>query len=409
MTNTGSYSQRVLFLVLAVGAALGLLIAGAFWDRGNSVFAQQTTEPPVFDEGESTSRYIDENSPEGILVGSPVTATDPDPKGGPLTYSLSGLDADQFHINSSTGQISVGVNGALDHESDRNPYMVVVEVTNAKGATAQIEVSIDVGDINEAPTVLLSDDGVARVGVLLTAIVFDPDGGVVAARWRWQRSSDGVTWTDIDGATSSAYGPKPEDLGILLRANAIYIDNAGGGIAEGDASSPVGPAPPAPIPTPTRQPTIAPTPTLEPTPEPTPVPTPVPTATPAPTPTAVPTPTHEPTTTVPSLIPTSTPTFTLAPTPTPEPTATPEPASTATPKPVPTATPEPTPVPEPTPTPVPEPTATPMPTPTPEPEEEEDSGLPLWPFIVLAVVGGLLIVGGGSIYIIRRRRDISGL
>ncbi len=338
-----------------------------------------------------------------------MTATDPDPKGGPLTYSLSGLDADQFHINSSTGQISVGVNGALDHESDRNPYMVVVEVTNAKGATAQIEVSIDVGDINEAPTVLLSDDGVARVGVLLTAIVFDPDGGVVAARWRWQRSSDGVTWTDIDGATSSAYGPKPEDLGILLRANAIYIDNAGGGIAEGDASSPVGPAPPAPIPTPTRQPTIAPTPTLEPTPEPTPVPTPVPTATPAPTPTAVPTPTHEPTTTVPSLIPTSTPTFTLAPTPTPEPTATPEPASTATPKPVPTATPEPTPVPEPTPTSVPEPTVTPMPTPTPEPEEEEDSGLPLWPFIVLAVLGGLLIVGGGSIYIIRRRRDISGL
>ena len=338
-----------------------------------------------------------------------MTATDPDPNGGLLTYSLSGLDADQFHINPFTGQISAGVNGALDHESERNPYMVVVEVTNAKGATAQIEVSIDVGDINEAPTVLLSDDGVARVGVLLTAIVFDPDGGVVSARWQWQRSGDGVTWTDINGATSSAYVPKPEDLGILLRANAIYIDNAGGGIAEGDASSPVGPAPPAPTPTPTPQAMIAPTPTPEPTPVPTPEPTPVPTATPAPTatpvstPTTVPTPTPQPTTTPRSSVPSPTPT------PTPVPTATPEPVPTAPPKPAPTATTAPTATPEPTPTPVPEPTATPIPTPTPEPEEEEDSGLPLWPFIVLAVVGGLLIVGGGTIYIIRRRRDISGL
>ncbi len=399
MTNTGSYSQRVLFMVLAVGAVLGLLIAGAFWGRGNSVFAQGTAGSLAFDEGASTSRYIDENSPEGILVGSPVMATDPDPNGGSLTYSLSGLDADQFHINSSTGQISVGVNGALDHESDRNPYMVVVEVTNAKGATAHIEVLIDIGDINEAPTVLLSDDGVARIGVLLTAIVFDPDGGVVAARWQWQRFSDGVTWTDIDGATSSGYVPKPEDLGVLLRANAIYIDNAGGGIAEGDASSPVVPAPPAPTPTPTPQPTLA--------PPPTPEPTPVPTAILAPTPTTVPTPTPQPTTTPRSSVPSPTPT------PTPVPTTTPEPAPTATPKPAPTAAPEPTYTPEPTaaPTPVPTPTAarTPSRVPPPEPEEEEDSGLPLWPFIVLAVVGGLLIVGGGTIYIIRRRRDIAGL
>ena len=410
MTNTGIYRQRTLFLLFAVGAVLGLMIVGAFWEPGNSAFAQGTVDPPVFDEGESTSRYIDENSPEGILVGDPVTATDPDPNGGVLTYSLSGPDSHHFHINRFTGQISVGVNGALDHESERNPYMVVVEVTNAKGATARIEVSIDIGDINEAPTVLLANDGVARVGVLLTAIVFDPDGGVVSARWQWQRSDDGAAWTDIDGAVSSGYVPKPEDLGMLLRANAIYIDNAGGGTAEGDPSYPVGPGRDAPPPTPTAQPMIAPVPTPEPTPEPTlaptPVPTPLPTATPAPTPTAAPDPTPTPQ-------PTSTPTPAPPPTSTPEPVATPEPPPTATLRPAPTATPEPTaaPEPEPTATPVPEPTATPAPTPTPtpEPEEEEDSGLPLWPFIVLAVVGGLLIIGGGTTYIIRRRRDISGL
>ena len=248
MTNTGSYRQHTLFLLIVVGAVYGLMIAGAFWEPGNRVFAQGAVDPPVFDEGESTSRYIDENSPEGILVGEPVTATDPDPNGGLLTYSLSGPDAAHFHVNRFTGQISVGINGALDHESERNPYMVVMKVTNQKGATAQIEVSIDVGDINEAPTVLLADGGVARVGVLLTAIVFDPDGGVVSVRWQWQRSNDGTTWTDIDGAVSSGYVPKPEDLGMLLRANAIYLDNAGGGTAEGDPSYPVRPGPVAPPP-----------------------------------------------------------------------------------------------------------------------------------------------------------------
>ena len=398
MTNTRSNSQRVLFTILAIGAALGLIVGGAVWGRGNSASAQETAAGPVFDEGLTATRNVEENSPAGILVGGPFTATDPDPNGGLLTYSLSGRDEDSFDVDSATGQISVSVNAALDHESPSNPYMVIVEAANAKGAAGRIDVSINVGDINEAGRVVLSDDGMAQVGVPLTASVFDPDRGVVSENWQWQRSRDGVTWRDIEGATSASYVGQPEDQGMRLRANVTYDDNSGGGALEGSASSRVGPAAPTPTPTPTTAPTPTPTPIPEPTPTPTatPTPEPTPTAAPTPTPTAAPTPTPEPT-------PTPQPTAT----PPPAPTATSAPTPTATPKPEPTATPAPTatPVPEPTATPKPEPTATPAPTPTPTPEPEEEDGTPLWPFIILAVVGGLLIIGGGATYVIRSRRD----
>ena len=104
--------------------------------------------PRVFD--------VVENTAPGQIVGSPVTAVDPDTD-DTLVYSLIGTDASSFDINSSTGQILT--KAALDFETQPNTYHLAVSVTDGKdvyGAsnTAEddsIDVTINVTDGNEMP------------------------------------------------------------------------------------------------------------------------------------------------------------------------------------------------------------------------------------------------------------------
>ena len=60
---------------------------------------------PKFLEGSRTSQTIVENAPQGTDIGEPVAAVDED--GDALTYTLRGVDAEFFYINSGTGQIEV--------------------------------------------------------------------------------------------------------------------------------------------------------------------------------------------------------------------------------------------------------------------------------------------------------------
>ena len=111
-------------------------------------------DKPTFDDGDTTTRSIAENSAAGTVIGKPVPATDQD--GDTLTYSLTGTDASKFTIDSSTGQIKV--KSPLDYEAD-NSYRVRVNVTDGKKAdgTADptiddtIAVTINVTDVNEPP------------------------------------------------------------------------------------------------------------------------------------------------------------------------------------------------------------------------------------------------------------------
>ena len=105
---------------------------------------------PVFNEGESTSRSVAENTVADENIGSAVSATDED--SNTLAYLLSGDDASSFSIDGSTGQLKTSA--ALDHE-DEDTYEVTVTV-NDGSSTDTIDVTINVTDVNEAP--VFSDD-----------------------------------------------------------------------------------------------------------------------------------------------------------------------------------------------------------------------------------------------------------
>ena len=101
-----------------------------------------------FNDDDSTTREVDENTPSDTAFDDPVEATDDD-SGDPLTYTLSGTDAASFDIVSSSGQLKT--KAALDYETD-NSYSVTVSVSDGNGGSDSIDVTINVTNVNEAPT-----------------------------------------------------------------------------------------------------------------------------------------------------------------------------------------------------------------------------------------------------------------
>ena len=161
--------------------------------------------------------------------------------------------------------------------------------------------------VDQPGSVTLSLEGAPEVGTVITATLTDLDGGVTGEMWQWQRSADGVTWTDIDGATAATYTATEADAGMQLRVLVTYADALGTGIRLEGAATEALPSTPELTPTPTMTPTR--TPTLRPPVRPA---TPTPTAAPdTPTPTPprdTPTPTQPPTATMlPTPLPTGEP------------------------------------------------------------------------------------------------------
>ena len=111
---------------------------------------------PVFTDGDSTTRSIAENTASGTGIGSKVSATDAD-TGDTLTYHLGGTDADSFSIVRTSGQLQT--DAALDYET-KSSYTVKVAVSDGKGGSDTIAVTINVTDVAaaapsvEAPPVL---------------------------------------------------------------------------------------------------------------------------------------------------------------------------------------------------------------------------------------------------------------
>ena len=118
-----------------------------------TVAVTDVNEPPEFDDGETTTRSIAENTAADQSIGAPVLATDPD-AGATLTYTLSGTDAPSFTIDESTGQIKVGDGTTLDYEGTKS-YTITVLVSDGSPDTSAddtITVTITVTDVYEAPT-----------------------------------------------------------------------------------------------------------------------------------------------------------------------------------------------------------------------------------------------------------------
>ena len=140
---------------LAAAFALTLaLLSGILFLADSPVYA---AEPPTWDSG-TNERSVDENTPPGVNIGDPISATDPDETGdgalefgNTLTYKLGGDAAASFDIDASTGQLIT--KAPLDAEGSETPYTVTVTVDDGEDRDEPVtrNVSINVNDLEEEP------------------------------------------------------------------------------------------------------------------------------------------------------------------------------------------------------------------------------------------------------------------
>ena len=146
--------------------------------------------PPVFDEGSTAARGVDENTAANQPIGDPLTATDAD--NDTLTYSLD-TTSDAFFDIDSGGQLLT--EAGLDREA-RNSYSVNVSVSDGKasdgtasdGTDSTITVTITIADVNEPPVVA------RRSGMGAFSIV-ENSGTDVGAFEATDPEGQGVTWS----------------------------------------------------------------------------------------------------------------------------------------------------------------------------------------------------------------------
>ncbi len=210
--------QRYTFQIRAVN-----VYGAGDWSPSSNASPREPNRSPYFIGGDRVTFTVDENTSPGMPVGSALTARDPN--GDRLSYSLSGIHASSFDIDSSTGQLIV--KDPLDYET-QSVYEVTVRVSDDRNASDHAYVTITITNVDEAGLVAVSLEQ-PEVGTALVVSLSDPDGSVSNISWQWARSSDGSDWSDISGADSDSYTPVADDVGIYLRATVSYADVYGSG------------------------------------------------------------------------------------------------------------------------------------------------------------------------------------
>lgn len=163
---------------------------------------------------------IDENSPVSTVVLD-VNATDPDIPAQTLTYSLSGIDAARFQIDSATGEIRFLSVPDFENPTDANgdnQYDITVTVSDGVDGSTQQDITILVLNVNEPPVPLpgalaLLEDTPAS-GVLNvdnpdgTSLRFNIDQGPAHGSVAFDSNTGEYTYTpdpDYNGADSFTF------------------------------------------------------------------------------------------------------------------------------------------------------------------------------------------------------------
>ena len=126
-----------------------------------------------------SANIVPENAATGTVVGT-VSGMDPD-AGDTKTYSLTDNAGGRFGINSATGVITVADGTLLDYESTPS-HTVTVRVTDSGGLTYDEMFTINLTNVNEAPTDLALSantgaENAATGTVVGTVSGTDPDAG----------------------------------------------------------------------------------------------------------------------------------------------------------------------------------------------------------------------------------------
>ena len=169
-------------------------------------------------EGEAPAKYAE----NGTAAVATFAATDPE--GKTIVWSVAGLDNEEFTIENGVLRFK----SSPDYEDTDNTdhmYVFTVQVSDGGGNPATKEVSIEITNVEEAGTIMLSTLQ-PQVDVELTATLTDPDEAMTnTITWQWYRGSSPISGANAGVNTpTSTYIPDDGDIGSILRAQAMYDD-----------------------------------------------------------------------------------------------------------------------------------------------------------------------------------------
>ena len=170
-------------------------------------------DAPVFTEEPSTTRSIAENTAANQNIGTPVAATDQDDAS--LTYSLGGTDTASFDIDTSSGQIKT--KDALDFET-KPTYSVSVSVTDNRGGSDSIDVTINLSNQNDAP--VFTEEPSTTRSIAENTAANQNIGNQVSAS-----DQDGDTLTYVLGGTDTASFDIDDGTGQLKTKSPLDREN----------------------------------------------------------------------------------------------------------------------------------------------------------------------------------------
>lgn len=166
-----------------------------------------------------------------VRVGSTQTTTNGTWSNSPTSYSYQWQSSSNgiawSNIGSATNSTYVPTFAQANLQ-----IRVIVTATNAVD-TATVTSNVVSGFLPPEATVIPTISGTATVGQTLTATSGTWPGSPSAGSFlhQWQRSTDGVTWTNISAATATTYVLVTGDAGYVMRVQVSLSTNAGTSVA----------------------------------------------------------------------------------------------------------------------------------------------------------------------------------
>ena len=160
---------------------------------------------------------------EGEALSHALSATDDDPADNVEMYEIvGGADSASFEVDLTTGLLALASGVVLDYEIKQS-YVVVVRVTSGTGSrelTTDLTVTLNVGDVNEAPRFTSADTVAVREDIQTSSFVHqivavDDDSG-----------DDIVDYTITGGADAVSF--EVDSTGLLTFASTVTLDHESG-------------------------------------------------------------------------------------------------------------------------------------------------------------------------------------
>ena len=171
-----------------------------------------TGSPPELAQA-SVSIAVDENSADTVYTAQ---ASDVDP-GDKLSYSISGIDAEHFTINSSSGALAFNSPPDFENPADDNSdntYELTITVTDSMAKQAQQSLAITVNNINDnSPQFTLSSTTFTipeNTTAITTITATDADANSDTLTYTLDNTSDAAAFTLDPSSGALAFDPAPD-------------------------------------------------------------------------------------------------------------------------------------------------------------------------------------------------------